>query len=54
MTLIYFKEAPKDVSDLGGITGVEMDINLKNVASNSTAEKGSKDISDPENCSISG
>ena len=53
MALIYFKEAPKDISDLGGITGVEDEgnINLKNIDSISTAEKG---ISDSENSSISG
>ena len=56
MTLIYLKEAPEDISNLGGITGDddEVDINLKNIDSSLTAEKGSKDISDLENCSISG
>ena len=52
----HFQEAPKAVSNIGDMTGVEDegDINLKIIFSNSTAEKETKDISDCESCSISG
>ena len=55
LNLICFKEASEDISDLGKMTGMEDEGDiLKNINSNSTAEKGTKDIPDPENFSISG
>ena len=52
----HFQEAPKAVSIIGDMTGVEDegDINLKIIFSNSTAEKETKDMPGSQNCSISG
>ena len=52
MNFVYLKEALKDISDLGKISGMEDEggINLKNIDID-TSEKG---ISDLKSCSISG
>ena len=54
MTLICFKEAPKDTSDFGEISGVEGEgvINPENTDSTST-KTGTKYESNSESCSIS-
>ena len=55
MTLICFKEAIDDISDLGEISGVENECGIKtdNIDSNST-KRGTKHISNSESCNISG